>query len=117
LGYIKDFGDLTRVSDPATLPQGWYDFACRVAVGDKVLIFAHHHPFALATVDGDYNYIRTPVPMIGVPFRHFRRVRDVKYYGDCVTNPREWDRVVMTNAFSVLNDPNSQSYRIIEEWP
>jgi len=68
-------------------------------------------------VVGEYNYIRTPVPEIGVWFRHFRRVSEVKYYGDWVTNPADWQRLVMTDTISILNDPNSLSYRLIEEWP
>lgn len=62
-GYRSDFGDLTLVMDPAALPQGqrdWLDFARRMAVADKVLMISHHYPFARATVEGDYNYIRTP---------------------------------------------------------
>ena len=40
---------------------------------DRVLIVVHHFPFALAMVDGEYNYIRNVAPEIGVWFRHFRK--------------------------------------------
>lgn len=32
------------------------DFAKNMSVGDKVLIIVHHFPFAVVTVDGEYNY-------------------------------------------------------------
>lgn len=120
LGFKTDPGDLTLITDAASLPQDqsdYLDFAQKMAVGDKVLIVSHHYPFALVTVDGDYNYIRRRVPEIGVWFRHFRRVKDVKYYFDWMTNPANWQRLVMTDTISILNDPNSLSYRLIQDWP
>jgi hypothetical protein len=120
LGFRTDPGDLTLVTDPASLPQGqsdYLDFANRMTVGDKVLIISHHYPFALVTVDGEYNYIRKAVPEIGVWFRHFRRVEDVKYYFDWITNAANWQRLVMTDTISILTDPTSLSYRLIQDWP
>ncbi len=120
LDFGQDRGDMTLIQNPAILPQGerdYLDFAHRMVVGDKVLIIAHNFPFALATVAGEYNYIRTPVPELGVWFRHFRRVSDVKYYGDWVTNAADWQRLIMTDAISILNDPTGQSYRLIQAWP
>ena len=118
LAFLKDPGDLRRI-DPKDLGPGerdYADFALRMAAGDKVLVMAHHFPVAVATVEGDYNYVRTPVPELGVWFNHFRRVRDVAYYGDRVTNARDWQRIVMTDTLSPLVDPTSQSYRLIAEW-
>lgn len=118
LDFGTDPGDL-RLSQRTALPAGqtdFWDFAHVMTVGDKVLVFVHHHPFALVTVEGDYNYIKEPVPEIGVWFRHFRRVRDISYYFDRVTNPQDWERIVMTDTISILKDPNSLSYRLIQSW-
>ena len=43
-------------------------------VGDWVLLFTHHFPFALVRIAGPYNYIRSTAPEIGAWFRHFRKV-------------------------------------------
>lgn len=120
LGFKSDPGDLMLVTDPSTIVQSQRDylaFAQQMAVGDKVLIIAHHYPLALATVVGEYNYIRRPVPEIGVWFRHFRRVTDVKYYSDWVTNVTAAQKLVMTDTISVLNDPSGLSYQLIQSWP
>jgi hypothetical protein len=119
LGFLNDPGDLTLASASA-LPVGQrdcLDFAGRMAVGDKVLVIVHHFPFALATIAGEYNYIRRPEPELGVWFQHFRRVEQVKYYADWVTNAHDWQRLIMTDTISILNDPQSQSYGIIQTWP
>src|SRR5690349_21144140 len=86
LDFADEVGDL-RVVAKATLPENQKDywaFAHEMGERDPILIFAHHFPLALAIVDSDYNYIRTRAPEIGVWFRHFRRVKDVRYYGDFV---------------------------------
>src|SRR5947209_624426 len=83
LDWERDPGDLTLLSASA-LPENVnahdFGFASKMKVGDKVLVIVHHFPFALATVDSDYNYIRVKVPELRIWFKHFRRVRDVKYY-------------------------------------
>ena len=84
--------------------------------GDEVLIIAHHFPFALATIDGPYNYVREAVPELGVWFRHFRKVKSVRYYADYITNARSWEQITMTDTISPLRDPNSKSYQLISEW-
>ena len=120
LGFTSDPGDLLLVTDPSTIVQRQRDylaFAHQMAVGDKVLIIAHHYPIALTTVAGEYNYIRHPVPEIGVWFRHFRRVAEVKYYCDWVTNAATAQKLVMTDTISVLNDPSGLSYQLIQSWP
>ena len=86
-----------------------------MGIDDKVLIIVHHFPFAIATVDGEYNYIRTPVKEIGVWFRHFRRIKNLSYYGDFVTNARNWEPIKMTDTISPLRDHSTQSYRLIEQ--
>lgn len=85
-------------------------------VGDQVLIVVHHFPFALATIRGEYNYIKIPEPELGVWFRHFRRVHEVRYFADRMTNAQSWEKLVMTDTISSLKDPNSKSYRLIDGW-
>lgn len=119
LDFADDYGDLTLLKDAAVLPPGHKDyiqFARDMKPEDKVLIIVHHFPFALAIVNGDYNYIKSPEPKIGVWFRHFRRVKDIKYYADMVTNAVSWEQVTMTDTISPLNDKDSKSYRLIESW-
>lgn len=101
---------------PSSGQKDYTDFANRMQIGDKVLIIVHHFPFALVTVAGEYNYIKEPVPEIGVWFRHFRRIVDAKYYYDHKTNAHQWDRLVMTDTISILTDPNSLSYKLINAW-
>jgi hypothetical protein len=91
-------------------------FAQEMAVGDRVLVFAHHFPFALARVAGGYNYVHSPVPERGILYRHFRAVDDVRYYADLVPNAREWESTLVTERVGPLNDPNSMSYQLVERW-
>ena len=123
-GYIgldfgsSDVGDLVR-SSQSNLPDGQRDywaFAHKMKVGDRVLIIVHHFPFALVSVAGKYNYIREKAPEIGVWFRHFRKVKDVMYYADLITNAHSWQAIKMTDTISPLHDPSSKSYRLIEKW-
>ena len=72
-----------------------------------MLLFAHHFPFALVRVAGPYNYIRAAAPEIGVWFRHFRAVEDVRYYGDFVTNARTWKAITMTATITPLREKSS----------
>ena len=118
LDFATDVGDL-RVTTQAKLPEkqkDYWAFAHEMKEGDLVLVFVHHFPFALATVDGDYNYIRVCAPEIGVWFRHFRRVKDVRYHGDFKTDARRWEHITMTDTISPLRDRSSKSYQLIEAW-
>jgi hypothetical protein len=118
LDFADDPGDLTLATADA-LPVGQKDclqFATKMAIGDLVLIITHHFPFALVRVTGDYNYIKRPEPEIGVWFRHFRRVNNVRYYADRVTNAQKWEPITMTDTISILHDRESKSYRLIESW-
>lgn len=119
LDFDSDLGDLTRTQQQQLpLPQrDYWAFAHQMAIGDRVLVMAHHFPLAVATVSGDYNYIRHTEPELGVWFRHFRRVEDVKYYADRVTNAASWNPITMTDTISPLHDKNSASYRLIATWP
>ena len=123
LGYIGlDFaeppGDLTDVeaSDIPQTQRDYWDFAHVMKKDDFVLVVAHHYPCALVKVTGPYNYIRSPEAELGVWFRHFRRVSDIFYYADLVTNPNNWQQTTMTDTISILKDTQSISYQLIESW-
>lgn len=122
-GYVGlDFGH--DVPDLLSLPQtalpenqrNYWAFAHEMQVGDRVLLFAHHFPFALARIAGDYNYVRAAVPELGVWFRHFRPVDDIRYFGDFITNASTWEPITMTATITPLRDPQSESYKLIQRW-
>lgn len=120
LDFEGDAGDL-RKADSANVKSSerdFFDFANRMQAEDLVLIIVHHFPFALVTVRGDYNYIARREPELGVWFRHFRRIdpRRTLYWADRVTNARDWEQLRMTDTISILSDPGSKSYRLIEDW-
>ncbi len=118
LDFASDIGDLLTV-DQSSLPErqrDYWAFAHEMMEGEKVLIMAHHFPFALVTVGGPYNFIRHAVPELGVWFRHFRKVRDVRFFADFVTNARTWEPITMTDTISPLRDTQSLSYQLIERW-
>jgi hypothetical protein len=118
LDFAEDVGDLNRTAWEQ-LPQKqkpYGAFAHEMTEGDRVLIVVHHFPFALATVDGEYNYIRNVAPEIGVWFRHFRKVKDVRYYADYKTDARDWPRTKMTDTICPLRRDDTVSYQLIEEW-
>jgi hypothetical protein len=118
LDFPTDVPDMLTVQQ-STLPQkrrSYWKFAHEMDKGDWVLLFVHHYPFALVRVDGPYNYIRSAAPEIGVWFRHFRRVADVRYYGDFETDARKWKPITMTATITPLRRRLSASYRLIERW-
>ena len=118
LDFKWDVGDLCRAKYdelPSEEKNQWA-FAHDMAEGDHVLIFSHHYPFALARVTGPYNYIRHPVPEIGVWFRHFRRVAAVRYYGDFRTNASLWKPLTMTATLTPLRSSESGSQQLVDEW-
>lgn len=118
LDFAFDVGDLMATSKDK-LPENQKDywaFARGMNEGDKVLIIAHHFPFALATISGEYNYIRSSPEKVGVWFRHFRAVNNVHYYADLETDARKWEQLQMNNTISPLHDPSKRSYKLIENW-
>ena len=118
LDFAEDIPDLKTVSQ-ASLPENqrnYWAFANEMEVGDRVLLFAHHFPFALVKVSGEYNYIRSAVPELGVWFRHFRAISEARYYGDFQTNARNWRPLTMTATITPLRDKESESFVLIEEW-
>jgi hypothetical protein len=118
LDFSGDVPDLLTVPQESLPPNQriYWSFAHEMAVDDRVLLFAHHHPLALVRVAGEYNYIRSKAPELGVWFRHFRAVDDVRYYGDFVTNPNEWERLVMTATITPLREEGSGSFQLIRRW-
>jgi hypothetical protein len=105
--------------EQAALPQAhrnYWAFAHEMQPGDIVLLFAHHFPFALARVAGPYNYIRERAPAIGVWFRHFRKIEDVRYYADFVTDARSWEPLTMAATITPLHDRGSGSFQLIDRW-
>lgn len=117
LGFADDPGDLMEIekSDLSGQEKDHWRFAHEMKEGDKVLIIVHHFPFAVAQVDGNYNYIREPVSDLGVWFRHFRAVDEVRYFADYSTNANDWNRLPMTDAITPLRNTDTASYQVIEE--
>jgi hypothetical protein len=113
-----DVGDLLRVN-PTTLPENqgvFRAFATEMIKGDLVLVVVHKFPFALCRVAGEYNYVREVPPELKAWFRHFRRVDDVRYYGDFVKNAHDWEEILMVNTIAAVRDPESAPYKLIQRW-
>lgn len=118
LDFEEDVPDMKTISQeqlPERERQYWA-FAHEMDEGDHVLVFAHHYPVALVRIAGEYNYIRSEQSHIGIWFRHFRRVKDVKYFADFRTDARSWERITMTATITPLRDRDSASFRLIETW-
>lgn len=117
LDFAATVGDLEK-EDFNNIPSHQKDyivFASEMQIGDQVLIMSHHFPFAVCTIAGDYNYIKTPVPELGIWFRHFRRVENILYYADKVTNAQSWQRIIMTDTISPLVNEGTASLTLIKE--
>jgi hypothetical protein len=118
LDFSIDVPDMLTIRQEG-LPENqrnYWAFAHEMAIDDRVLLFTHHFPFALARVRGPYNYIRVIAPEIGVWFRHFRKVEDVRYYGDLATNAQDWERITMTATITPLRETDTASFQLIERW-
>lgn len=117
LDHDVDIGDMRR-ADPVVLPptqRDYFQLATHMADGDKILIVAHHYPFAFATVSSDYFYITKIQKELNVWFRHFRRVKNVKFVGDILTNPKKLPRIPMTDTISSLGK-NTASFQFIQKY-
>jgi len=115
LDFAVQIGDLEH-QDIMVIPYHQRDyvaFANQMAIGDRVLIISHHFPFAVCTVAGEYNYIKHPVPELGVWFRHFRRVEDVRYFADFHTNAKSWKQITMTDTISPLVNEGTDSLNLL----
>ncbi len=113
-----DVGDLLR-ADPAALPEtqrGLVAFATEMQEGDYVLVMVHNFPFALCRVAGGYNYVREVPPELKVWFHHFRRVDDVRYYGDFVTDAHAWERIPTPHTISPVRDEDGPVFQLIQRW-
>lgn len=118
LDFAVDVPDLMTVAQ-SNLPKNqrnYWAFAHEMKVGDRVLLFAHHFPLAVAKVSGDYNYVRAAVPELGVWFRHFRTVEDVRYFGDFATDARAWPHIIMTATITRLRKTDTKSRQLIDRW-
>ena len=114
----EDVGDLLRES-PAPVSEGqrsYRAFATEMKEGDRVLIMVHNFSFALCRVAGGYNYVREIPEELRIWFRHYRRVDDVRYYGDFVKDAHSWERIPMANAIGPLHDQNGAAFRLIQRW-
>ena len=118
LDFTRDPGNLmeAKVKDLPEAQRDYMDFATVMQRGDWVLVTAHHFPFALVKVAGDYNHIHQPEPKLGLWFRHFRKVIDIHYYADYETNAHDWSQFRMTDAIALLSDPAGQSYKLMARW-
>jgi hypothetical protein len=118
LDFAEDTPDLLTISrnDLPESQRNYWAFGHEMDEDDRVLLFTHHFPFALVRVAGPYNYIRYRAPELGVWFRHFRKVDEVRYYGDFVTNARIWKPLTMTATITPLRKRASGSYQLIERW-
>ena len=117
LDFEEEVGDLNRITrEQLTQQKPYLAFAHEMTEGDRVLVMVHHFPFALVTVKGEYNYIRNRAPELGVWFRHFREVSDVRYFADYRKDARTWPRIPMTDTICPLRRDDSASSELIEEW-
>lgn len=118
LDFAGDIPDLFTVNqeDLPDNQRNYWAFAHEINIDDRVLLFAHHFPFALARISGSYNFIRSDARKIGVWFRHFRAIDDVRYYGDYITNAKTWDTIAMTGTIAPLRDPTSASHQLVDRW-
>lgn len=114
----EDVGDLLR-ADPASLPEsqrGFRVFATDMREDDYVLVMAHNFPFALCRVAGPYNYVREIPPELKIWFHHFRRVDDVRYYGDFVTDAHAWQRIPTPQTIGRVSDEDGPVFQLIRGW-
>ena len=118
LDFAEDTPDLRTIlkSDLPEKQKNYWAFSAEMEIGDRILLFAHHYPFALARISGDYNFIRNRTPELGLWFRHFRAIDEVRYYADFETDVKKWPKIVMTATITPLRSRSSESYRLIERW-
>lgn len=117
LDFRVDVGDLRAEHGPIEIGQKDYRlFEREMAVGDQVLVQAHHYPLALVEIASDYAYVPSAPAEFGVWFRHLRLVRDVRFYADYVTNPKNWQRIPMTDTIAPLRAEDGIAYQLIVKW-
>ena len=124
-----DPGDLKKVkpTDPSlNLDKNedrYWQFAEEMETGDIVAIFCHNQPFALTQITGNYNYIKTPVPNIGVWFNHFRSIdKDyTKYFLDLnATTRNKLEELIKSLPTPMTIQKHSDNtvnvYQFIDKW-
>ena len=117
LDFEGEIGDL-EFEKSENIPKYQKDYVAfekDMSIGDKVLIISHHFPFAVCTISGEYNYIKEPVPELGLWFRHFRRVENIRYYADYKTNANSWQSITMTDTISPLKNEGTLSLDLIKK--
>ena len=125
----NDPGDLMKVkpSDAGVVldknEDRYWQFAEEMETGDIVAIFCHNQPFALTQITGNYNYIKTPVPNIGVWFNHFRTIEKgyTKYFLDLTANTRNQLEELIKGLPSQMtiqkhSDDKVKVYQFIDKW-
>jgi hypothetical protein len=113
-----DVGDLLYV-DPASLPEtqrAFRAFATDMQEDDYVLVMAHNFPFALCRVAGPYKYVREIPQEPKIWFHHCRRVEDVRYYGDLVTDAHAWQRLPTPQTLARVSDEDGPVFQLIRRW-
>ncbi|WCL50760.1 hypothetical protein [Leptospira sp. GIMC2001] len=120
LGFVTDPGDLTKIKPQDTIlsiNENTYWAITDIEPGDFILIMSHHFPYALVKVTEGYNYIKKPVPELGIWFNHFVRVEKkfTKYYSDFITNPKDWQNITTTMTIQKLINIDTISMKVIKE--
>jgi|JI10StandDraft_1071094.scaffolds.fasta_scaffold1514436_1 hypothetical protein len=120
LGFREDPGDLTKINpQDVTLSnnENTYWVIKDIQPGDLILIMSHHYPYALVKVAEGYNYIKNPVPELGIWFNHFVRIdrEFTKYYSDYITNPNDWQYITTTMTIQPLKNDETISMGVIKE--
>jgi hypothetical protein len=116
-GSVPDMLTIEKDALPEKARNYWA-FAHDMEIGDYVLVFCHHFPFALVRVAGEYNHIRASIPENSVWFTHFRKVDEIQYYGDrrgC-TDARNWPYITMTATITPLKSEDKMCFKLIEDW-
>ena len=69
------------------------------------------------SVAGPYEYVREIAPERKTWFHHFRRVDDIRYYGDFVTNARAWKPIPTPMTIGRIDAHGRGSvFQLIREW-
>ncbi|AFY69496.1 hypothetical protein Pse7367_1199 [Thalassoporum mexicanum PCC 7367] len=111
--------DLRQVDKDLIIEKQRYyrQFESPMKIGDIVLVVAHNIPFALVTVKGEYEYIgKAGAKKLGLHNRHVRAVGDIRYYGDYIVNPENWEKITTTGTIAPITDPETDSYRLVDRW-
>lgn len=118
LDFGNDPGDLEKLKECELekTPNNIYAFVKEITRTDVVIIFLHHHPFAIVRNVEEYNYIKQPIDEVNIWFRHFRKFKDISYYSDVFgTIKDEHKNIKMSNTFSGVSE-DSETGKLIQGW-